>query len=90
MKVIRGFFCSLALLVLIVLYIGLVVSALIAIVAGILRTLGIDQIKMSVWQDVDLPVAFSIPFALVVSCLLIFCSRYVKRSITFCFSKLQF
>ncbi|MFJ7408551.1 MULTISPECIES: hypothetical protein [unclassified Lysinibacillus] len=89
MKMIRGFFCSLALIVLTVLYVGLVVSALLAILAGILRTVGIDQIKMSIWQGVDLPVVFSIPLALVVSGLLFYCSLYVKRSITFCFSKLK-
>jgi len=89
MKMIRGFFCTLALVVLSVLYVGLVISALIVILAGILRTVGIDQIKMSIWQGVDLPVIFSIPFALVISGLLFYCSLYVKRSITFCFSKLK-
>ncbi|MFJ7664668.1 hypothetical protein ACIQXW_20090 [Lysinibacillus sp. NPDC097162] len=89
MKMIRGFFCSLALVVLTVLYVGLVVSALITILAGILRTVGIDQIKMSIWQGVDLPIVFSIPLALVVSGILFYCSLYVKRSITFCFSKLK-
>lgn len=89
MKMIRGFFCSLALVVLTVLYVGLVVSALITILAGILRTVGIDQINMSIWQGVDLPIVFSIPLALVVSGILFYCSLYVKRSITFCFSKLK-
>ncbi|MFJ5791824.1 hypothetical protein ACIP9G_17315 [Lysinibacillus sp. NPDC093197] len=89
MNMIRGFFCSLALVVLTVLYVGLVVSALITILAGILRTVGIDQIKMSIWQGVDLPIVFSIPLALVVSGILFYCSLYVKRSITFCFSKLK-
>lgn len=90
MKVFRGFFCSLALIVLAILYLGLVVSAIISILAGILRTVGIDAIKMSIWQGIDLPVVFSIPFALVISGLLFFCSLYIKRSITFCFSKLKF
>ncbi|MEK5330665.1 hypothetical protein [Lysinibacillus sp. FSL W8-0992] len=89
MNMIRGFFCSLALVVLTVLYVGLVVSALITILAGILRTVGIDQIKMSIWQGEDLPIVFSIPLALVVSGILFYCSLYVKRSITFCFSKLK-
>ena len=90
MKMIRGFFCFLALIVLTILYVGLVVSAIISILAGILRTVGIDEIKMSIWQGIELPVAFSLPFALVISCLLFFCSLYIKRSITFCFSKLKF
>ncbi|MFJ7668917.1 hypothetical protein ACIQXI_17715 [Lysinibacillus sp. NPDC097195] len=89
MKIIRGFFCTLALLVLIVLYGGLIVSALIALLASILRTLGVDQIKMSVWQGIDVPVAFSIPFALIISSILFYCSRHVKRAMSFCFSTLS-
>ncbi|MGY3187568.1 hypothetical protein [Lysinibacillus sp. TE18511] len=89
-KIIQAFFCSLALLVLSVLYAGLVLSALLAMLAGILRTFGLDQIKMSIWYGVDLPVMFSIPLALLVALLLFFCSIYVKRSISFCFSKLRY
>jgi len=89
-KIIQAFFCSLALLVLSILYAGLVLSALLAILAGILRTFGLDQIKMSIWYGVDLPVMFSIPLALLVALLLFFCSKYVKRSIQFCFSKLRY
>ncbi|MDM5250976.1 MULTISPECIES: hypothetical protein [unclassified Lysinibacillus] len=89
-KIIQGFFCSLALLVLSVLYAGLVLSALLSIVAGILRTFGLEQIQMSIWNSVELPVAFSIPLALLVALLLFYCSMYVKRSIQFCFSKLKF
>ncbi|MFE3576954.1 hypothetical protein [Lysinibacillus sp. NPDC059133] len=89
-KIIQGFFCSLALLVLSILYAGLVLSALLSIVAGILRTFGLEQIQMSIWNGVELPIAFSIPLALLVSLLLFFCSVYIKRSIQFCFSKLKF
>ncbi|MEX3746618.1 MULTISPECIES: hypothetical protein [Lysinibacillus] len=89
-KIIQAFFCSLALLVLSILYAGLILSALLAILAGILRTFGLDQIKMSIWYGVDLPVMFSIPLALLVALLLFFCSIYVKRSISFCFSKLRY
>jgi len=89
-KIIQGFFCSLALLVLVILYAGLILSALLSIVAGILRTFGLEQIKMSLWSGVDLPVAFSIPLALLVALLLFFCSMYIKRSIQFCLSKLKF
>ncbi|QPQ33025.1 hypothetical protein [Lysinibacillus sp. JNUCC 51] len=89
-KIIQGFFCSLALLVLSVLYTGLIISALISIVAGILRTFGLEQIQMSIWSDIELPIAFSIPLALLVSLLLFFCSMYIKRSIQFCYSKLKF
>gem|GEM_PF-408293 len=89
-KIIRGFFCSLALLVLAVLYAGLILGALLSILAGILRTFGLEQIKMSIWSGIDLPVIFSIPLALLVALLLFFCSMYVKRSIQFCLSKLKF
>jgi len=89
-KIIQGFFCSLALLVLSILYAGLIFSALLSVVAGILRTFGLEQIQMSIWNGVELPIAFSIPLALLVALLLFFCSMYVKRSIQFCYSKLTF
>ncbi|KOP79796.1 hypothetical protein AMS59_06210 [Lysinibacillus sp. FJAT-14745] len=89
-KIIQGFFYSLALFVLSVLYAGLILSALLSILAGILRTLGLEQIQMSIWPGVELPVIFSIPLALLVSLLLFFCSIYIKRSIQFCFSKVKF
>ncbi|MGE7695502.1 hypothetical protein ACQKNC_15505 [Lysinibacillus sp. NPDC094177] len=81
-KIIQSFFYSMALLVLSVLYVGLVLSALLSILAGILRTLGLEQIQMGIWYGVELPVIFSIPLALLVSLLLFFCSIYVKRSIS--------
>ena len=89
-KIIQSFFCSLALFVLVILYAGLILSALLSIAGGLLRTMGLEQIRMSLWSGVDLPVAFSIPLALVVALLLFFCSMYVKRSIQFCLSKLKF
>ncbi|MGG2057192.1 hypothetical protein ABFY48_23025 [Lysinibacillus pakistanensis] len=89
-KIIQSFFCSLALFVLVILYAGLILSALLSIVGGLLRTVGLEQIKMSLWSGVDLPVAYSIPLALLVALLLFFCSIYVKRSIQFCLSKLKF
>ena len=49
----------------------------------LLRTFGVDQIKMGIWYGVDLPVMFSIPFALLVALLLFFCATYIKRSIVF-------
>jgi len=89
-NIIQTFFGSLALLVLSVLYAGLVFSALLSILAGILRTFGLEQIQMSIWNGVELPIGFSIPLALLVSLLLFFCSMYIKRAIQFCFSKLKF
>lgn len=88
-KMIFTFLISLTIPVLSVLYAGLVLSALISLLAGILRTFGFEQIKMSIWHGIDLPVYLSIPLSLAVSFLLIMCSRYVKRSIKYCVSMLQ-
>ncbi|MGG2076017.1 hypothetical protein AB1J28_22150 [Lysinibacillus irui] len=89
LKMLQAFFCSLALVVLSVLYIGLLLSAILSIFAGFLRTFGLDQIKMSIWYGVDIPIIFSIPLALLVAVLLFFCATYIKRSIVFCISKLR-
>jgi len=67
MKIIRNFFYLLTIPVMSILYAGLILSTLISLLAGILRTIGFKQIKMSVWNGIDLPVAFSIPLSLIVS-----------------------
>lgn len=90
MKIIQGFFCLLAIPVLSVLYVGLIVSALLSILAGILRTFGLQELEMSIWPGISLPIALSIPFSLLFSLLFFYCSIYVKRSIPFCVSKLKF
>ena len=90
MRIIQRFFCLLAIPVLCVLYVGLIISALLSILAGVLRTFGLQQIEMSIWPGVSLPIALSIPFSLLFSLLLLYCSIYVKRSIPFCVSKLKF
>lgn len=87
-KMIHSFLLSLTIPVLSVLYLGMILSALLSILTGILRTIGFEQIKMSIWQGIDLPLALSIPLSLVVSFLLFKSSLYVKRSVTFCFHKL--
>ncbi|WP_313799995.1 hypothetical protein [Cytobacillus sp.] len=87
-KLIFSFLLSLTIPVLSVLYLGLILSALISLLAGILRTIGFEQIKMSIGLGIDLPVALSIPVSLVVSFLLFRGSLYIKRSITFCFHNL--
>lgn len=90
MKLIRTFLYLLIIPVLSVLYLGMILSALISMIAGILRTFGLEQIKMSIWHNVALPVGLSIPLAFVVSFLLIVASLYVKRSIKFCVSNLKY
>ncbi|MFD3449431.1 hypothetical protein ACFDTO_33170 [Microbacteriaceae bacterium 4G12] len=88
-KILYTFLYSLTIPVLSVLYVGLILSALLSMFAGILRTFGLEQIKMGIWPGVDLPVAFSIPLALVVSFFLVIGSLYVKRLIKFCISNLK-
>lgn len=87
---IRTFLYLLTIPVLSVLYLGMILSALISMIAGILRTFGFEQIKMSILHNVALPVVLSIPLSLVVSFLLIIGSLYVKRSIKFCVSNLRY
>ncbi|WP_102273446.1 hypothetical protein [Cytobacillus massiliigabonensis] len=87
-KRVLSFLMSLTIPVLSVLYLGMMLSALISIFAGILRTIGFEQIKMSIWHGIDLPIALSIPVSLIVSFLLYRGSLYVKRSIKFCFHTL--
>ncbi|KPN94446.1 hypothetical protein [Lysinibacillus sp. ZYM-1] len=89
LKLLQTFFCSLALVVLSVLYAGLLLSGVLSILAGFLRTFGLDQIKMSIWYGVELPVMFSIPLAVLVAVLLFFCAKYVKRPMVFCLSKIR-
>lgn len=88
-RTIGGFILILAIPVLSVLYAGLILSACISVVAGILRTLGFHQLQMSIGPEYNLPVYLSIPFALLVASLLFFASVYVKRSIRSCMSSLK-
>ncbi|MFF5995063.1 hypothetical protein AAGS61_09930 [Lysinibacillus sp. KU-BSD001] len=89
-KITTAFFYSLAIVVLSVLFIGLVLSAVLSILAGILRTFGFEQIKMSIGYGIDLPIALSIPLSLLAAFLLFFCSFYIKRLIKFILLKLRF
>ncbi|MDQ0226393.1 hypothetical protein [Metabacillus niabensis] len=82
-KMIKAFLFSLCIPVLSVLYIGLIVSAIVSILAGILRTVGYEQIKLSIWKGIELPVTFSLPFSFTVSFLLIYLSIFIKRSINY-------
>ena len=90
MRIIQAFFCLLAIPILSILYIGLVVSALLSIVAGVLRTVGFQQIGMSILPSISLPIILSIPFSILFFLLFFYCSVYVKRSIPFCVAKLKF
>ncbi|MDO6447928.1 hypothetical protein [Oceanobacillus profundus] len=75
--------------VLYVLYVGLMLCALLILLAGILRTFGIEQIQMSIWQGIELPAVLSIPISLAVSILLVICSLYVRRSIRYCIVRIR-
>lgn len=87
-KTVITFFLYQAILVLSVLYAGLLLSALLSIIAGILRTFGLRQISMSIWYNVELPVLLSIPVAFLFAYLLFIGSRYVKTAIKTCATKL--
>ncbi|KGR76347.1 hypothetical protein [Ureibacillus sinduriensis] len=89
-KMVRTFFYFLTIPVLFVLYLGLILSAFLISIAGILRTIGFEQIKMSIWHNVAIPVSLSIPISLIVSFLLIIGSFYIKRLIKHCVSHLNF
>ncbi|WP_096186361.1 hypothetical protein [Evansella halocellulosilytica] len=88
-KVIFPFFYLLTIPVLSILYVGLIVSTIISMLAGILRTFGFEQIRMGIWPGIDLPVPLSIPFAIIVSFILIIILLYVKRLINLCVSSLR-
>lgn len=88
-RIIHRFIYLLTIPVLYTLYIGFIISTVISMLAGILRTFGVKLIKMSIWPGIDLPVAFSIPLAVIVSLLLIVGSLYLKRLINFCISNLR-
>ncbi|MEK5108791.1 hypothetical protein MHI57_19135 [Cytobacillus sp. FSL K6-0129] len=88
-KMIRSFLYLLAIPVLFILYIGLIFSAVFSLAAGILRTFGFEQIPMTIWKDIDLPVILSIPFSLILSIILFIVCIYVKRSITYLKSHLN-
>ncbi|PWU69866.1 MULTISPECIES: hypothetical protein [Gracilibacillus] len=82
------FWLLLSIPVLSVLYAGLLVSAILIILAGLFRTFGFEQIKMSIWPSVELPIMFSIPLSLGVSILLFIASYHIGKSIRYCMGKL--
>jgi uncharacterized membrane protein len=61
--------------------VGLIGSAILSFLAGFLRTIGLEAIKINFWYNNPVPTMLSLPFALIVSLLLFFCSRYIKRLI---------
>lgn len=88
-KILYPFFYLLTIPVLFILYVGLIISTIISMLAGILRTFGFEQIKMSIWPGIDLPISLSIPLAMIVSFFLIVSSLYIKRLVNFCYSNLR-
>ncbi|UQZ75045.1 hypothetical protein C2I17_11025 [Niallia circulans] len=89
-KMIRSFLYLLAIPVLFILYIALIFSAIFSLTAGILRTFGFEQITMTIWKDINLPVILSIPFSLILSIILLIVCIYVKRSIAYLKSHLNY
>ncbi|CRK85014.1 hypothetical protein BN000_05073 [Neobacillus massiliamazoniensis] len=81
MIILKKFFYFLSFPVLFVLYVGIIGSAILSFLAGFLRTIGFESIKINFWYNIPVPTMLSLPFSLIVSLLLFFCSRYVKRLI---------
>ncbi|MFC0523749.1 hypothetical protein ACFFGV_09245 [Pontibacillus salicampi] len=57
--------------VIVVLYVGLLFSAFIAVISGLLRASGIERIPMSILPGVTMPVWLSMPMAVIVAGLLL-------------------
>lgn len=89
MSLLKKFVLLLSLPVLAVLYVGLLVSALLAALAGVLRAFGMEAIEISIWPDLTVPPIFSLPFALIVSLLLLFCAKYIKRLIKYTYMNIH-
>ncbi|MBN8233853.1 hypothetical protein JF544_01280 [Halobacillus kuroshimensis] len=65
--------------VIVVLYVGLLFSAFIAVISGVLRASGIESIPMSILPGVTMPVWLSMPMAVIVAGLLLwFTNRLYK------------
>jgi len=65
--------------VLFVLYIGLFISAIIAVVFGFLRAFGFEGIDMSLFPQTSLPAVLSIPVSFLTGFLLVMAALYIKR-----------
>ncbi|GGG14201.1 hypothetical protein GCM10007425_05600 [Lysinibacillus alkalisoli] len=66
-----------------VLYIGMIVCAILAVIAGVIRTLGFTEVSMAY-----VPVALSVPFGIVLSGLFIWFAYLSKKVLRWC--KAQF
>ncbi|MGE6256392.1 hypothetical protein ACQKCU_00585 [Heyndrickxia sporothermodurans] len=75
--------------ILTVLYVGLFISMIFAVVAAVLRTVGMDMIKMNIWYEQPIPVALSIPAAVLFSLLLLYCLKYIKRALKYSLTKIK-
>ncbi|WP_338751361.1 hypothetical protein [Bacillus sp. FJAT-52991] len=89
MRFVKNFVLVLTLPVLAVLYVGLLISALLAALAGLLRTLGVEAVQINIWPDIAVPPILSLPCTLLVSLLLLFCAKYIKHLIKFIYSNIH-
>ncbi|SDC34745.1 hypothetical protein SAMN05421663_102148 [Terribacillus halophilus] len=85
-KSLRLLLLSPAILVLSILYGGFITVIALALLAGILNTFGFEQFQMFIWHNMELPAAWSIPFAIVVSALLAYLTMHVKRALSYLLS----
>lgn len=72
-----------AILVLSILYGGFITVIVLTLLAGFLNTFGFEQFQMFIWHNMELPAAWSTPFAIVVSALLAYLTIRVKHVLSY-------
>lgn len=88
-KSLRFILLSPAILVFAILYGGFITVIVLTLLAGILNTFGFEQFQMFIWHNIELPAAWSIPFAIVVSALLGYLTMRVKRILSYLLSQVK-
>lgn len=68
---------------------GSAICAVIAPIAGVLRTLGVSGIGMRISPGYSLPVMFSIPFSLGLALVLVISFYYTRRLLRICLKFIQ-
>ncbi|PAF34913.1 hypothetical protein CHH69_13310 [Terribacillus saccharophilus] len=82
-KSLRLLLLSPAILVFSILYGGFITVIVLTLLAGFLNTFGFEQFQMFIWHNMELPAAWSIPFAIVVSALLAYLTIHVKHALSY-------
>lgn len=82
-KSLRLLLLSPAILVFSILYGGFITVIVLTLLAGFLNTFGFEQFQMFIWHNIELPAAWSIPLAIVVSALLAYLTIRVKHVLSY-------